>query len=56
MESCRTARLTSGSFVTGARFALVPSEEESGVVKATLSVARGLSAAALYGFQTGPAQ
>ncbi len=42
-------------FVTGARFALVPSEEESGVVKATLSVARGLSAAATYGFQTRPA-
>ena len=43
-------------FVTGARFALLPPEEESGVVKATLGVARGLSEAAMYGFQTRPAQ
>jgi hypothetical protein len=44
------------SFTAGAGLALVPPEEESGVVKATLSVARGLSAAAMYGFQTHPAQ
>jgi hypothetical protein len=42
-------------FVTGAHFALPPPEEESRVAKAALSVARGLSAAAVYGFQTQPA-
>ena len=42
-------------FVTGARFALMPPEEESRVVKAALSVARGLSEAAAYAFQTRPA-
>lgn len=41
-------------FVTGATFALVSPEEESRVVKAALGVARGLSAAAAHGFQTGP--
>jgi hypothetical protein len=41
-------------FVTGAHFALSPPEEESRVAKAALSVARGLSAAAVYGFQTHP--
>jgi hypothetical protein len=44
------------NFATGARFTLVPSEEEPGVVKAALAVARGLSAAVTYGFQTCPAQ
>jgi len=41
-------------FVTGATFQAVPPDEESGVVQATLGVARGLSAAATHGFQTGP--
>ena len=41
-------------FLTGARFAIPSAEEESRVAKAALSVARGLSAAATYGFQTHP--
>jgi hypothetical protein len=39
-----------------ARYALLPPEEEPGVVKAVLGVARGLSAAAEYGFETRPAR
>ena len=56
MESCRTGRLTSGSSPQAPDSLSCPPEEESGVVKATLGVARGLSAAAEYGFQTRPAQ
>jgi len=43
-------------FVTGARFTLPSPEEEAAAMKAALGVARGLSAAAEHGFQTGPAQ
>ena len=39
-------------FVTGARFAVPSPEEESRAMQATLGVARGLSAAAEYGFRT----
>ena len=44
------------SFDKGATFELIPpEEEEERTVAATLSVARGLSAAAAYSFDTGPA-
>jgi len=39
-----------------ARYELLPPEEEPAVVKAVLGVARGLSAAAEYGFETRPAR
>src|SRR5262249_26480709 len=42
-------------FVTGATFERLPPDEESRAEKAALGVARGLSAAVTYGFQTGPA-
>jgi hypothetical protein len=42
------------SLATGARLTLAPSQEETGAGKAALAVARGLSAAVAYGFQTCP--
>lgn len=40
------------NFHTGARYHLIPSEEEERVAKATLAVARGLSAAVVHGYRT----